>query len=206
MKWTPLFIALDRIILEGLWGETLIDLSKVGKMILEGSSKSSEVQKSDAEDDGQSIPLSFNADMDSLVKKSGTIKELDNFPTAVSGSLGIGIIAALIYDSVRNRGDEGLPIFLEPWRTMMVATGSSLLGFSMGKINRGITSQREAEYYQKVIKDAEDSTNEKEAEEEKQKREAEDRKSETLSTLGLGEFGMAVGQNTSMDYPTRIGW
>ncbi len=175
-------------------------------MILEGEGKSSEAKDSDAEDDGQAIPLNFNADSETIVKKSGVIKELDNFPTAVSGSLGIGILAALIYDSVRNRGEEGLPIFMEPWRTMMVAAGSGLLGFSMGKVNRGVTSQKEAEYYQNVIRDAEESTKEKEAEEEKQKREAEERKSETLATLGLGEFGMAVGQSTGMDYPTRIGW
>jgi hypothetical protein len=175
----------------------LIDLGKVGKMLLEGEGKSSEVKDSDAEDDGQSVPLSFNASSETVVKKSGAIKELDNFPTAVSGSVGIGLLAALVYDSIRNRGEEGLPIFMEPWRTMMVAAGSSLLGFSIGKVNRGITSQQEAEYYQNIIRDAE---------EEKQKQDAEERKSETLSTLGLGEFGMAVGQNTSMDYPTRIGW
>ncbi len=175
-------------------------------MLLEGEGKSSEVKDSDAEDDGQSVPLSFNANSETVVKKSGAIKELDNFPTAVSGSVGIGLLAALVYDSIRNRGEEGLPIFMEPWRTMMVAAGSSLLGFSIGKVNRGITSQQEAEYYQNIIRDAEEEKQKQDAEEEKQKQDAEERKSETLSTLGLGEFGMAVGQNTSMDYPTRIGW
>jgi len=191
---------------EGLWGENLIDLGKVGKMILEGEGETSEVKDSDAEEDGQNIPLNFNTDSETVVKKSGAIKELDNFPTAVSGSLGIGILAALVYDSVRNRGEEGLPIFLEPWRTMMVAAGSGLLGFSMGKVNRGISSQKEAEYYQNVIRDAEEEKQKQDAEEEKQKQDAEEKRSETLATLGLGEFGMAVGQSTSMDYPTRIGW
>ena len=88
----------------------------------------------------------------------------------------------------------------------MLAVGAGLLGFSVGKVNRGLSSQKQAEYYKTVIRNAEDEKEAQDAQEAKEAEEAQQRRAETLATLGLGEFGNAVGQSTNMDYPKATGW
>ena len=73
--------------------------------------------------------------------------ELDNFSTAVPLSLGAGLVGAVIFDAVKNRGDE-YPIFEEPWRTMVIGAGCLGLGWGLGALFRGTEAQKRAEYYE----------------------------------------------------------
>lgn len=178
----------------------MIDLAKIGEKILQSEELSSALSEAEHEEDSQEI------ENPEITTKNGIAKEIDNFSTSASGSVGMGLIGALIFDSIKNRGDDGIPMFLEPWRTMMLAVGAGLLGFSVGKVNRGLSSQKQAEYYKTVIRNAEDEKEAQDAQEAKEAEEAQQRRAETLATLGLGEFGNAVGQSTNMDYPKATGW
>jgi hypothetical protein len=178
----------------------MIDLAKIGEKILQSEELSSVISEAEHEEDSQEM------DNPEITTKNGIAKEIDNFSTSASGSVGMGLIGALIFDSIKNRGEDGVPMFLEPWRTMMLAVGAGMLGFSVGKVNRGLSSQKQAEYYKTVIRNAEEEKEAETVKETKEAEEAQSRRAETLATLGLGEFGSAVGQSTNRDYPKATGW
>ena len=138
--------------------------------------------------------------------------ELDNFSTAVPLSLGAGLVGAIIFDAIKNRGDE-YPIFEEPWRTMVIGVGCLGLGWGLGALVRGTGAQKQAEYYEKVIATAEEE--QKEADEnEAEENEAEEQQAQnntnrfmlsdplsfeptpSSSSLNIfGEYGPAIGQS-----------
>ncbi len=178
----------------------MIDLAKIGEKILQSEGLSSAINEAEHEKDTEEM------DNPEITTKNGIAREIDNFSTSASGSVGMGLIGALIFDSIKNRGEDGVPMFLEPWRTMMLAAGAGFLGFSVGKVNRGISSQKQAEYYKTVIRNAEEEKEAETVKETKEAEEAQSRRAETLATLGLGEFGSAVGQSTNRDYPKATGW
>ena len=124
----------------------MIDLAKIGEKILQSEGLSSAINEAEHEKDTEEM------DNPEITTKNGIAREIDNFSTSASGSVGMGLIGALIFDSIKNRGEDGVPMFLEPWRTMMLAAGAGFLGFSVGKVNRGISSQKQAEYYKTVIR------------------------------------------------------
>ena len=135
----------------------MVDLAKIRKQILS------------AEEEGKKISSVFNVEDDDTTTTPNWKKELDNFSTSAPLSVGAGIIAALLFDTIKNRGDDTTHIFVEPWKTMAVFTGALLFGYGAGKMNRGATSQKEAERYEKIIAKAEE---EFESQEETKKAEA----------------------------------
>tara|TARA_R110002020_G_scaffold161643_4_gene346933 strand:- start:651 stop:1190 length:540 start_codon:yes stop_codon:yes gene_type:complete len=158
----------------------------------------------------------YMAEEDEDTPKSPWRVELDNFSTAVPLSLGAGLVGAVIFDAVKNRGDE-YPIFEEPWRTMVIGAGCLGLGWGLGALFRGTDAQKKAEYYEKVISAAE-SEAEEALQEEEEAREAEEQNSQNNTnhmmltdplqfqpspspgSLNLfGEYGAALGQ-TPMSY------
>ena len=176
----------------------MVDLKKIRKQIMS------------AEEEGKKISSIFDVEEDEETSSPSWKRELDNFSTSAPLSLGAGLIFALIFDSVKNRGDDTTPIFVEPWKTMTVFTGALLFGYGAGKLNRGAVSQKEAERYEKVIAKAEEEFN---AQEEEKKAEAEAKAKTAQSNLNslqaplqfdlspsygslntIGEYGAAVGQ------------
>jgi len=107
----------------------MIDLAKIGEKILQSEGLSSAINEAEHEEDTEEM------DNPEITTKNGIAREIDNFSTSASGSVGMGLIGALIFDSIKNRGEDGIPMFLEPWRTMMLAAGAGFLGFSVGKVS-----------------------------------------------------------------------
>ena len=134
--------------------------------------------------------------------------ELNDFYTAAPLSIGIGLLLALAFDYVKNRGEEDNQIFEGTWKTMAIVSGSFLFGWGAGKLSRGTVAQAETEYQQKILQKAEEKV--QEAEEEK---EAEVQKNQEVSYNVLtdptafqlapsrsalntfGEYGSALGQS-----------
>lgn len=157
----------------------MVDFGQIRKHLL---------QAEDDEDEGDSILSGIT------IPIAGWRKELDNFPTAGSLSLGVGLLGAMIFDAIKNRGDDGNPIFMQPWKDIVLLIGSLSLGYGVGRLSRGKAAQHEAEYYESVIEAAEDEERlEAEAEEEASNKKAENAQ-RTLnfladpSTLGSSEL------------------
>ncbi len=176
----------------------MVDLKQIRKKILA------------AEEEGKKISSVFDVEEDDEVKSPSWKRELDNFSTSAPLSVGAGILAALIFDTIKNRGDDTTRIFVEPWKTMAVFSGALLFGYGSGKLSRGTVSQKEAERYEKIIAKAEE---EFEAQEEEKRAEAEANANQARSNLNslqaplqfdlspsygslntIGEYGAAVGQ------------
>jgi len=137
----------------------------------------------------------------------GWKSELNDFSISAPLSIGTGILMALAFDYVKNKGDEQNQIFEGNWKTMAMVSGSFLFGWGAGKLSRGTVAQAETEYHLKILNKAEDKI--KEAEEEK---EAEVKKTQEVSynvltdpsafqlapsnsSLNIfGEYGSALGQ------------
>jgi len=137
----------------------------------------------------------------------GKKKELQDTSVSVPLSVGSGILLALGFDWVRGKG-ENPQIFEGVWQSLGVFTGALLFGYGFGKLNRGTVAHAEAEYYENIIKDAEEEV--KSAEEDK-KAEQGARNDAALNLLTnpdaftpspigsgisvFGEYGSAIGQN-----------
>ena len=133
--------------------------------------------------------------------------ELNDSKTAIPLSIGLALTAGLVYDGVKNRGDEGEIIFTEPWKTMALFVGAGAIGWGAGRIARGDVAVKEAETLKSML-----SKKERELEDEKEEIEAEkEKKRETYRMLmsepssmemmpslnnmnTFGEYGAAVGQ------------
>tara|TARA_R110000824_G_scaffold61931_5_gene164351 strand:+ start:399 stop:935 length:537 start_codon:yes stop_codon:yes gene_type:complete len=169
----------------------MVDFAKLRKEIL----LAAESATGDEEDDSVSI-----------IQASGWRKELDNLPTTASLSLGAGLLGASIFDAIKNR--DGSPMFVEPWRTMVIFSGASLFGFGLGRLTRGNIAQREAENYERVL------TTIEEEQEEKEEKDAEENEGGSKSNLSflsdpmdfhmvpshtsmnvIGDYGPAIGQS-----------
>ena len=133
--------------------------------------------------------------------------ELNDTKTSIPLSIGLALTAGLVYDGVKNRGDEGEIIFTEPWKTMALFVGAGAIGWGAGRIARGNVAVKEAETLKSML-----SKKERELEDEKEEIEAEkEKKRETYRMLmsepssmemmpslnnmnTFGEYGSAVGQ------------
>ncbi len=133
--------------------------------------------------------------------------ELNDTKTSIPLSIGLALTAGLVYDGVKNRGDEGEIIFTEPWKTMALFVGAGAIGWGAGRIARGDVAVKEAETLKSML-----SKKERELEDEKEEIEAEkEKKRETYRMLmsepssmemmpslnnmnTFGEYGSAVGQ------------
>ncbi len=134
-------------------------------------------------------------------------KELNDSKTSIPLSIGLALTAGIVYDGVKNRGDEGEIIFTEPWKTMTLFVGAGAIGWGAGRMARGDIAVREAETLKSML-----SKKERELDEEKEEIEAEkEKKRETYRMLmnepssmemmpslnnmnTFGEYGSAVGQ------------
>lgn len=134
-------------------------------------------------------------------------QELEDVKTSIPLSIGLALTAGLVYDRVKNRGEDGDIIFTEPWRTMAVFVGAATAGWGMGRISRGEVAVRDAETLNIMMaekeREIEDEKEEIEAEKEK-KREtyrmlmSEPASMEMMPSLNnmntFGEYGAAIGQ------------
>ena len=173
-------------------GDIMIDFAKIRKELL--------AAENDEDDTLAGI----------VIPVPGWKQELDNFATSAPLSVGGGLIVALVFDAVKNRGEEGVPIFMEPWRTMAVFSGAILFGYGAGRLTRGTDAQHEAEHYESIIQAAEE---EQKAAEEEKKAEAQKKSEHYASELTMltdplnfqltpsyssintiGEYGPAIGQ------------
>tara|TARA_R110000851_G_scaffold34266_3_gene91117 strand:- start:846 stop:1412 length:567 start_codon:yes stop_codon:yes gene_type:complete len=134
--------------------------------------------------------------------------ELNDFYVSAPLSIGSGILLALAFDYIKNKGEEDSQIFEGTWKTMAMVSGSFLFGWGSGKLSRGTVAQAEGQYNQKILNEAEGKI--KEAEE---AQEAEEQKNQTVSYNVLtdpsafklapsygslntfGGYGSAVGQS-----------
>ena len=170
----------------------MVDFAKLRKDILLAAEG---ISGEDNEDETVSIP-----------ETTGWRKELDNLSTTASLSLGAGLLGASIFDSIKNR--DGSPMFVEPWKTMVIFSGASLFGFGLGRLTRGKHAQKEAENYEKMLTMIEA---EQKDEEEKEAEEGNSAPSTNFSMLSdpmdfqmvpsytsmnvIGEYGPAIGQS-----------
>jgi len=146
----------------------MVDFAQIRKQLLHAEDDDSE---QDSILSGVTIPV------------AGWRKELDIFPTAGFLSFGIRLLGAMLFDAIKNRGEDGTPIFMHPWKDITLLMGSLSLGYGLGRLSRGKVAQYEAEYYESVIEAAEDEERlEAEAEEEASNKRAEDAK-RTLNFL-----------------------
>ena len=134
-------------------------------------------------------------------------QELEDVKTYIPLSIGLELTAGLVYDRVKNRGEDGDIIFTEPWKTMAVFVGAATVGWGIGRITRGEVAIRDAETLKIMMaekeREIEDEKEEIEAEKEK-KREtyrmlmSEPASMEMMPSLTnmntFGEYGAAVGQ------------
>mgnify|MGYP001191138980 CR=1 FL=1 len=138
----------------------MVDFGQIRKQLLQAEGD---------DDEGDSILSGVT------IPVAGWRKELDNFPTAGSLSLGVGLLGAMVFDAIKNRGDEGNPIFMQPWKDMVLLIGSLSLGYGVGRLSRGKVAQHEAEHYESIIEAAEEEERlEAEAEDEASNKRAED--------------------------------
>ena len=137
----------------------------------------------------------------------GWKQELNDVYVSAPLSIGSGILLALAFDAIKNRGEDSEKIFQGGWKDAAMVFGSMMFGFGAGKLSRGMVAQKESEYHQNIIAKAEEKV--KEAEEAK---EAEEQKNQqqsysiltaptafqlapSNSSLNVfGEYGSALGQ------------
>ena len=140
-------------------------------------------------------------------KEKSWKQELQDTKTSVPLSIGLALTAGLVYDGIKNRGDDGDIIFTEPWKTMAVFTGAALLGWGGGRITRGDSAVKDAETLKIMMaeKEREIEGEKEEIEVEKEKKRetyrmlmSEPSSIEMLPSLNsmnvFGEYGSAVGQ------------
>jgi hypothetical protein len=117
------------------------------------------------------------------------------------------LTAGVIYDGVKNRGDEGEVIFTDPWKTMAVFVGAGALGWGAGRITRGDLAIKKAETLKVMLAEREKEINieKEEIETEKEKKRetyrmlmSEPSSIKMRPSFGsmntFGEYGAAVGQ------------
>lgn len=159
------------------------------------------------EEQPEETTLTIGENVSSSNSKNGWKKELQDVKTSVPLSIGLALTAGVIYDGVKNRGDEGEVIFTDPWKTMAVFVGAGALGWGAGRITRGDLAIKNAETLKVML-----AEREKEIKTEKEEIEAEkEKKRETYRMLmsepssikmrpsfgsmnTFGEYGAAVGQ------------
>jgi|TARA_R110001583_G_scaffold59526_4_gene176976 hypothetical protein len=159
------------------------------------------------EEQPEETTLTIGENVSSSNSKNGWKKELQDVKTSVPLSIGLALTAGVIYDGVKNRGDEGEVIFTDPWKTMAVFVGAGALGWGAGRITRGDLAIKNAETLKVML-----AEREKEINTEKEEIEAEkEKKRETYRMLmsepssikmrpsfgsmnTFGEYGAAVGQ------------
>ncbi len=176
----------------------MVDFSQIRKELLKAEASG---EGDDSEDESSVL-----AGMATIVP--GWKRELDDFYTAAPLSIGAGLLFALGFDAVKNRGSENGYIFTDTWKSLAMISGSLLFGYGAGRLSRGKVAQSEAEYYQDVIKKAEEEfeaeKEEKEAEEKKQQSQTQNilrnpdkfQLSPSYPSLNvLGEYGPAIGQS-----------
>ena len=121
LGWLAMFTGISIMLHEFGTGSKMVDFAKLRKDILLAAEG---ISGEDNEDETVSIP-----------ETTGWRKELDNLSTTASLSLGAGLLGASIFDSIKNR--DGSPMFVEPWKTMVIFSGASLFGFGLGRLTRG---------------------------------------------------------------------
>jgi len=159
------------------------------------------------EEQSEETTLTIGENVSSSNSKNSWKKELQDVKTSVPLSIGLALTAGVIYDGVKNRGDEGEVIFTDPWKTMAVFVGAGALGWGAGRITRGDLAIKNAETLKVML-----AEREQEMESEKEEIEAEkEKKRETYRMLmsepssikmrpsfgsmnTFGEYGAAVGQ------------
>ena len=159
------------------------------------------------EEQPEETTLTIGENVSSSNSKNGWKKELQDVKTSVPLSIGLALTAGVIYDGVKNRGDEGEVIFTDPWKTMAVFVGAGALGWGAGRITRGDLAIKNAETLKVMLAERENEINtekeEIEAEKEKKRETYRMLMSEPSSikmrpSFGsmntFGEYGAAVGQ------------
>ena len=152
--------------------------------------------------------LTMSDDVGRARTKKSWKQELEDFKTSIPLSIGLALTAGVVYDRVKNRGEDGDIIFTEPWKTMAVFAGAGTLGWGIGRITRGEVATQEAETLKIMMaekeREIEDEKEEIESEKEK-KREtyrmlmSEPSSMEMMPSLNsmnvFGEYGSAIGQH-----------
>lgn len=159
------------------------------------------------EEQPEETTLTIGENVSSSNSKNGWKKELQDVKTSVPLSIGLALTAGVIYDGVKNRGDEGEVIFTDPWKTMAVFVGAGALGWGAGRITRGDLAIKKAETLKVMLAEREKEINieKEEIETEKEKKRetyrmlmSEPSSIKMRPSFGsmntFGEYGAAVGQ------------
>ncbi|MHA2035878.1 MAG: hypothetical protein ACW972_00060 [Promethearchaeota archaeon] len=159
------------------------------------------------EEQPEETTLTIGENVSSSNSKNGWKTELQDVKTSVPLSIGLALTAGVIYDGVKNRGDEGEVIFTDPWKTMAVFVGAGALGWGAGRITRGDLAIKKAETLKVMLAEREKEINieKEEIETEKEKKRetyrmlmSEPSSIKMRPSFGsmntFGEYGAAVGQ------------
>jgi hypothetical protein len=159
------------------------------------------------EEQPEETTLTIGENVSSSTSKNGWKTELQDVKTSVPLSIGLALTAGVIYDGVKNRGDEGEVIFTDPWKTMAVFVGAGALGWGAGRITRGDLAIKKAETLKVMLAEREKEINieKEEIETEKEKKRetyrmlmSEPSSIKMRPSFGsmntFGEYGAAVGQ------------
>ena len=159
------------------------------------------------EEQPEETTLTIGEHVPSSNSTTGWKTELQDVKTSVPLSIGLALTAGVIYDGVKNRGDEGEVIFTDPWKTMAVFVGAGALGWGAGRITRGDLAIKKAETLKVMLAEREKEINieKEEIETEKEKKRetyrmlmSEPSSIKMRPSFGsmntFGEYGAAVGQ------------
>jgi len=186
-----------------------MDILKLKSQIEKFQAFSADTEEKNLGPGGEEQPVETNfssmATMNVNKEKSWK-QELQDVKTSVPLSIGLALTAGIIYDGVKNRGDEGELIFTDPWKTMAVFAGAGALGWGVGRITRGDIATKDAETLKVML-----AEREQEIESEKEEIEAEkEKKRETYRMLMSEPSSMEMmpsfgGMNTFGEYGAAIG-